>query len=509
MIPPEFQKYIRSKEFKELLAKYQQFLNTREGGFFDADDVLDIAEYYHLNGDDDGAMVAARHCLDLYPDNDKAKVFIARTYITAGDIPRADQVLLTIPTDNLLDTVYLRAELLICHQKEVDAEKYLRDYYSNMDVATDVIEEEEEDEKYDAYVNFPIDIALLYCDYQFWELAEGWISLVEDKDLIASGDYLEVRAKILTATERYSEAISYWNKYIDINAYTPLAWVQLSQCQYHEGNCYEALQSAQYAEAIDANIPESYLAQGNCLFALGRSQEALDKFDKFLSICPEDAQGELLTASVLFSMERYEEAKVHIEIALEKIIPGVAPESPDDIIYPDFMCIEVLKQAAYIDCALGNMQESLYYADKLMLYGMSEQRSKLLRAGIFIESGRAQEGLSLFSQVLVESNHDPEMYISVGCMLVDSCFFEMGYSFLSQTLNILEESGTPSKVGYDRHAYAALMTNHYEEFLSSLKTSVKNQPSDTATIFSSMFPENMPVSEYVEYARKNTIKRPS
>ena len=53
MIPAEFQKYIRSKEFKDLLAKYQQASLNGEDIFIDEDDLLDIGEYYHVKGDAD------------------------------------------------------------------------------------------------------------------------------------------------------------------------------------------------------------------------------------------------------------------------------------------------------------------------------------------------------------------------------------------------------------------------------------------------------------------------
>ena len=52
MIPSDFQRYIRSNEFKTLLAKVQEAIEHGAGEYFDADDLVDVAEYFHVKGDE-------------------------------------------------------------------------------------------------------------------------------------------------------------------------------------------------------------------------------------------------------------------------------------------------------------------------------------------------------------------------------------------------------------------------------------------------------------------------
>lgn len=503
MVPEDFQKYIRSNDFKELLARYQQFLANDDATYFDPDDLLDIAEYYHLKNNPDESMRAAQCCATLFPDNEKAQVFIARTYLMAGETEKAEAVAEAIPSERLLDTIYLKAELMIVHHRVEDAERYLRGHYevlTNSEMQYDSYFDDDEEDAEDMVINYPLDVAILYIDYLQCDYAEAWLAMVDDKELLGSPDYLECKARLLTAQEKYKEAINVWNAYIDIQAYSVIAWVQLSQCYYREGNCAEALQCAQYAEAIDANLPDAYLAEGNCLFSLGRSEEAVGKFRKFLELCPDDIQGELLLASTLYSINDMEEAKKHILVALERIA-----DADTAMECPDFLSIEVYRQAAFIFSALGDTEEALCQLDNLVFYNVPSDKLKILRVNILLEANRVKEAFDVLTELIRESNHSSEVYVSVGCMLVDANLYEAGYKMLKEVLAILDESGDEKGAGYDRFAYAALVLGHYEDFLEALAVSCEKLPAETVTLFSSFFPDDMPVSEYLEHARNNKI----
>lgn len=497
----DYQKYIRSKEFKELLEKYQQFIHSDGTGYFDADDLLDIAEYYHQKKNDDESMRAAQYCAALFPENEKAQVFIAFSYLISGDIERAEDIAREIPSDNLVDTVYLRAELLLCREKYEEADKYLRCYYDSLTESASPFDDDEEKE--DKMLYFPLDVALMLVDYNQLDSAEKWLSMVNDKEVKRNANYLECKAKLLTIREKFADAIPVWNDYIDEDAYSNVAWMHLSHCYFHTGNTAEALRCAQYAEAIDANFPETYLAQGNCYYSLGQPEAALEKFNKYLEFIPDDVQGELLMAYTLNALERFDEAYEHILIAMAQIDALNAFGESSEL--PDFLCVEVYSMAAYILSALGRTEEAIGCADRLLFYGNTANKMQLLKATIMLEAKRVDEAFAILTALLNESNHDPEVYISVGCMLVDSELYDTGYKLLKEVLAILSDSGNVSGAGYDRLAYSALMTDHYDDFVDALRISCNSLPSETATIFSTFFPEEMPVSEYVSYATNNRI----
>lgn len=513
MIPQDFQKYIRSKEFKDLLAQFQEATMNGDDRYFDADDLLDIAEYFHVKGKPDEAEKATDYMLRLFPDNEKALLFKGRQAVMDGDIELAEHYAAQIKTEELSDTIYLRAEIMVCKDKAEEANEYILKFYnslpkenfdeqnapsSHLNIYSDDedLDEEEESPK----SAFALDIALMYCDHREWQLSEEWLDRVQNPRLKQDGDYIEVKAILLTAKGEYTNAITLWNKYIDLDAYSVRAWLQLAQCQFHQGLCQEALHGVEYAEAIDPNLPDVYLAKGNCNFSLGNNETALECFQKFLSMCPGDVQGELLTASILFAMERYEEGYQHIVVAIESM------ENSDFLDYPEYMRVEVYRQASFLCSAMGRIDQALSYADKLMLCGVSEEKSTLIKAGIYLESQKPKEAFDMFNKALQQGNHEPEMYISIGCMLVDASLMDTGYKMLSDTLRILEDSGADTNFGYERLAYAALVIGKYDEFLKALEKSIVKNPSDTVTIFSSLFPKDLPISEYLEYARTHEIK---
>ena len=199
-------------------------------------------------------------------------------------------------------------------------------------------------------------------------------------------------------------------------------------------------------------------------------------------------------------MERYEEGYEHIVTAISLM------EDADFNDIPEIAQSEIYKQAAYLCTAMGKKDEALQYADKILLSGLNEEKSKLLKAGIYLENRQTAPAFEILSEVLKDSNHDPKMYITIGCMLVDSGLMETGYEMLTQTYNILDKNDIDCNFGYERLAYAALVIGKYDDFLSALEKSISFNPTETVSIFSSLFPENMPISEYLEYAKTHEIK---
>lgn len=487
MIPEEFSRYIKSKEFKSLLSKYEQAISDDESVFLDSDDILDIAEYYHLKGQTDNSLRAAGYCHELYPDNEKALVFLSRSAIIEGDADRARAIAAMLETYDTVDACFLKIEIMLIDGETDKVETYLNEYYSELD--------EDDDRRMDVLLG----ISLLLLDYGCNDMAERWISLAMDAGLGDDIDIVEARARLMCTKGLYADAIPLWNRYLDSDAFSPNAWIMMAQCQYQTGLCHEALQSAEYALAIDANLPDALLAAGNALFALGRERESVDMFERYLDVIPSDPQGELLLATAFFVMEEYADARVHIENAINAVSHIV----DDDI--PDFVFQEIYKQAAYICGAQRDLKQALHYLDYLLFYGVGEVDVELLRASIYLEVGKLDDGFSILNSLITERQSDTDLYLRIGVMIVDASLYQLGYDMLSKVYDVLREHGTIERRGYDRYAYACFMLDKYDEFLEALKISAEQLPTETVTIFSVYFPSDLPVSDYYEYAKNNKL----
>ncbi len=58
------EEYFNSEDFKELLDSYETALLAGEQPFMDADDLVDLADYYNYNGEGDKAAEAIDRALD-------------------------------------------------------------------------------------------------------------------------------------------------------------------------------------------------------------------------------------------------------------------------------------------------------------------------------------------------------------------------------------------------------------------------------------------------------------
>ena len=79
------EEYFNSEEFQEILENYEASINVGSNPFMDADDLVDLADYYSWQGDDDKAEQAIDYALELYPGSTLPNVFKARKALAEED----------------------------------------------------------------------------------------------------------------------------------------------------------------------------------------------------------------------------------------------------------------------------------------------------------------------------------------------------------------------------------------------------------------------------------------
>ena len=125
--------FFNSKEFKEKLARYEEACQQGLSVFLDADDMADIAEYYHLQHHDEEAVEVCDKAIAMFPHSLRPLVFRARIeLIIHKDSDKAESYLEQIDDTDDLDYYYLYAEILLVRGKYKDAETYLEDAYRSL-----------------------------------------------------------------------------------------------------------------------------------------------------------------------------------------------------------------------------------------------------------------------------------------------------------------------------------------------------------------------------------------
>ena len=275
----EFQKYTASPEFQELLHRYEKAREEDTPCFLEIDDIIDIAEYYHSIDAFDDAEAAADYCQKLYPDDDSAVLFKARmALIDYGDYKKAEELYDALPEKNdSIELAYVYGEILVCKNRVEEAENYLREkyekelrrfdeYQTRKGDSVDSYDDEEEEDEYedlrDSLDHFPLDIAMMYCDHGLPDYAERWLDLSSEEVDGMEFEYWETWGRIYHMQERFKEAIVAWNKALDIDAYSFSVWIHLCDAQYQEGLIDDAIQSAEFAQAISVDDPQPNMFLG-------------------------------------------------------------------------------------------------------------------------------------------------------------------------------------------------------------------------------------------------------
>lgn len=263
--------YYKSEDFRELLDSYERAVESGSHPFMDADDLVDIADYYNMNGDYDKANRVVDHALELYPEATLPNVFKARQALQEGDYELARDYADDIEHKDDPDYHYLVAEIMIAEGNIEQADRYLRDYGLTVDA--------------DEYEDYVRDCANLYIDYGISDKAYEWMMRSKGDD---STDFKELMARTLFGLGKYKDSQRIFNELLDKDPYSKQYWNALASAQFMNKEYDEAVTSSEYVLAIDPKDPEGLLNKAQGLLQLGNYEEALKLFDRFCDLVPEE-----------------------------------------------------------------------------------------------------------------------------------------------------------------------------------------------------------------------------
>ena len=149
--------YFEDPEFKEALAKYEGMVENHTPAYFEADELIDIAEYYTLKGRHKDADKAIDLTLQLHPENTDALVFRIRSLMLQNKKEEAKVVAQLIANSTDRECRFLQADMLMEEDRIEEAEeifKHVNDIFNEYNDLKDVYDENRIlKEKLDSYVN--------------------------------------------------------------------------------------------------------------------------------------------------------------------------------------------------------------------------------------------------------------------------------------------------------------------------------------------------------------------
>ena len=462
--------YFDSEEFHELLNDYEDSVSSEQPIFLDADELTDIADYYHFIGEYEKADDAIEQALALNPGATAPLVYKIREALTREDVEEAKELVEQIVDKNDPDYFYMQAELLIAQNKIEEADLFLRDYFRSIPP--------------DDYNNFVLDVANIWLDYGVNDKAYEWMMRSSGND---SADFKELMGRIMFGLGNFKDSQRIFNELLDKDPYSTRYWNALANAQFMSEDYGEAITSSEYALAIDPADAESILNKANGLYRLNNFEEALKYYQRYNEQMPGLDFVELQTGICLLNMNRSDEAISHLKKAKQMTF--------DDSPYQ----IQIYQELAFAYSTKGELEKALQCIDETRGIECDHEDMEVLRGHILLENQHLKEAEKAFRQAIVKSENAPGILLRIIVSLYDNKFVSASYTMF---LKYFQMVGDDYNEGYSYMALCCWDLKKNEEFLKYLRLATDRNPGEAHTVLHTLFPEDMEPKDYYDYMKE-------
>ncbi len=462
------EEYFKSSEFQHLLSSYESSLASGDTLFLDADDLVDIADYYNMKDEPERAIAAVRQGLALYPHHVLLNVFMARRALEADDAEKATRIADRIDDKDAPDYHYLRAEILIAQDRIEEADQYLREYAKSVDA--------------DEYGDFVKDVANLYIDYSVGDKAYEWIMRSTGDD---SEDFKELLARALFGVGRFKESERLFNELIDKHPFSKRYWTALATAQYLEEDYNASVTSSEYVIAIDPKDPDGLLNKANGLMKLNNFEEALEYFRRFTEVCPDDPLGPLHQAVCLEHLKRTKEAIPMLQKAI-----ALATNTE--------MQVHALQELAFAYSTEGELDRALDTLNRTEDLDCDHDDLDIIRGHILLSHQQVDEAEKVFGKILTKEDVKPQLILRIIVSLYDNRYVKAAYLMLK---NYYEHRDKEYTLGTAYMALFCWELRYDEEFVFYLQKAIQTDPDETRLVLGQLFPDDLPVEDYYNYIK--------
>ena len=458
--------YFDSDEFRCLLAEYEEAVSTGQSVFMDAEELTEIADYYQCTGDVDRAGDAIDLALSLSPDAVAPLDYLFHEALANNDAERAEEMLDKMIDKQEPEYIYDRAELMLFNSHVREANDYLREEQKNVP----------EDEMQD----YVVDVATLLSQYDQNDLAMEWISESNAED---TPEYKELMAHMLVGIGRYKESQKLFNELIDHSPFTPRYWNGLANAQLMEQDYDLAVESSEYAIAIDPDDPMALMAKANGLYHLNNFEEALEYYQRYNTLVPDDAVGLLYQGICLLNLDRTDDA---IKVLEE------AEALSDDTLYAD-----IAQELAFAYNDRGETDIALEMLDSIDDDDSNTHSNILVMKGhLLLSADRPEEAEEAFRQAVTINEKPHVAVLRIVISLYDNHYVEGAYRLFKLLFDFAPDDFD------DGYAYMALCCyelKRHDEFLKYLKEACQRNPQECRSVLSHLFPTSVKPQDYYNY----------
>lgn len=469
-----------TKAFKDNLRRYEEAVRNGASIYLEPEDFTDIAEYYHLHGDLPQALEAADHALAIFPGATEPLAFKARVaMLVEHDVDKARALTEEINDKHDLEYIYIVAEIMIADNHPEEADEYL-------DAREKTIGDEDLDDYY-------LDVAGLFADYEVFDLAAKWLALSANTE---DSDYLEIEGRVALNDGKVQQGIDIFNKLIDRDPYNNAWWDYLASAFYLSNDYAKSRESSDYALAIDPDDTDAILNKANCLIMIGDDDNARTCYEHYKKLQPQSEIGDMGLAAIDMNANKLDDAIAHWERAARLCAPG----SPN--------MTEIHRNMVLVLASKGRYDEAMDIISHLEDgAGGPTVDSLILKGYLSLLNGTADEAQRWFNKALRETSDEVK---DATLFYIAFCYYDCGkWEKAHDDFRYLADVAVDQTF---HDLWAFLTRTDYElglqqEFLDDLHKAVAKNPAGVQRELDSFFPDDLPLSEYYDYAVKHPLKR--
>lgn len=461
--------YFDSEDFHNLLEDYEKAISTGQPVFMDADELAEIADYYQMQDRLDDAEVAIRHALSLSPGAIAPLTYRIHEAIYQGDTQKAWNYLDQIIEKNEPDYIYDRGEILIAEGRIDEADDYFRKEFRKVPP--------------EEYQDFVVDVASIYSDYNISDKAMEWLSRSKPE---SSSDFKELMARTLFGLGKYKDSEKLFNELIDTDPFQKRYWNSLASAQFMNEDYSKAVESSEYAIAIDPEDPDGLIAKANSLYRLGNYEQAAEYYGRYLNQEPEDEFAMLHQGTCYINVGLEAEAIDCLKHAVET----ASPESP--------YLADIYQELAFAYSEKGDIEQAMDWLNKTDQLDCDHVQITVIKGHVSLSAGLLEEAEKYFRTAVINSDTPTQTLLRVIVSLYDNRYLEASYKMLKKFFQI---AGDNNNEGYAYMALCCHDLKRYDEYLAFLKKACEINPKECQMVLNHLFPSELEPEKYYEYVK--------
>ncbi|PIF02681.1 MAG: hypothetical protein CR965_00295 [Paludibacter sp.] len=387
----------------ELIKRYERYLNGKDNGYFDAEEIAQIIDYYLFRDQTHQSLQALKFGKKLHPNSNILDVKNAKINLSLGRIKEAYQIISEmIESDE--EIILLKIELFLKMSMKKEANQLVYRILTNELEEKDVIAD---------------DIAIIFMGENLYADAIKWLNIgleFNPKNSILLLDLAFCHEQI----DNPKEALIIYEKAINTDPYNSSAWFNKGALYFKQEDFGKALECFDFATTIDENDELALLYKAHSLYQIKKWKEAKEHYMMLENSWLEKWQIDFFIADCLENLDQTEEA-LEYYFKSEKEMPNH---------------YETLTGIAYCFLTLEEYQNALIYLDKAIKIDSELPDAWAYIGEVLMELEMYKEALIVFDKAISIEPMQSDVLLSMATICVELENFALAKKYYELTYQI-------------------------------------------------------------------------